>query len=346
MFNFLIKSGLVRELLAFAVTHIPASVQDGTSVPIAVSIAELILRSFAFQSRTSVAANRCIVEALCTQLFAFADVPQVRHVLKCLCELIARANVAHIPHIVAFVRSYTPLLFEQQQNQQNHKQSATRTPTNDDATDNSYLIVHCIVKLFSNVLGMSYVRLHSSSFDKRDDTQIKHVCACVYVDFLTNEQFNDYLSLLRLLMTQAAPPLSRRRRQQQRHLKSQQLLASAATIGSNEVSLVSSSSSSSSKSDYLDELIGNLESRVFAAKIESLLHSQFTSNPSTGNSPNVIKATGSSSSNQSDAQLFLNEFCLSISYICDFVLINSRLKPHKSLYVLLHFPSLFALNSS
>jgi hypothetical protein len=82
---------------------------------------------------------------------------------------------------------------------------------------------------------------------------------------------------------------------------------------------------------YLDELFKMFESKQFSSKIESfLLQFNKISNNSNGNPP----SSSSTSLFDGEKNEILNQFCLSISYICDFVLINSDLKPHKSMLVL------------
>ena len=68
---------------------------------------------------------------------------------------------------------------------------------------------------------------------------------------------------------------------------------------------------------------------LFIKAHEELQFNKITSD-SNGNTT-LSPSASSSSLFDGEKEEMLNQFCLSISYICDFVLINSDLKPHKSM---------------
>jgi hypothetical protein len=80
---------------------------------------------------------------------------------------------------------------------------------------------------------------------------------------------------------------------------------------------------------YLDDLFKMFESKQFSSKIETFLL-QFNKMTSSSNGNQTLSPSSTSSLDEEKYEM-LNQFCLSISYICDFVLINSDLKPHKSM---------------
>lgn len=134
------------------------------------------------------------------------------------------------------------------------------------------------------------------------------------LDKFNNEQFNDYLKILRLLIMKVI------------------IINKDIKVDDDYDNETKMQTESENDIDvYLDELFKMFESKQFSSKIETFLL-QFNKITSDSNGNTTLSPSASSSSLfDGEKEEMLNQFCLSISYICDFVLINSDLKPHKSM---------------
>ena len=134
------------------------------------------------------------------------------------------------------------------------------------------------------------------------------------LDKFNNEQFNDYLKILRLLIMKVI------------------IINKDLKVDDDYDNETKMQTESENDIDvYLDELFKMFESKQFSSKIETFLL-QFNKITSDSNGNTTLSPSASSSSLfDGEKEEMLNQFCLSISYICDFVLINSDLKPHKSM---------------
>lgn len=134
------------------------------------------------------------------------------------------------------------------------------------------------------------------------------------LDKFNNEQFNDYLKILRLLIMKVI------------------IINKDIKVDDDYDNETKMQTESENDIDvYLDELFKMFESKQFSSKIETFLL-QFNKITSDSNGNKTLSPSASSSSLfDGEKEEMLNQFCLSISYICDFVLINSDLKPHKSM---------------
>jgi hypothetical protein len=142
------------------------------------------------------------------------------------------------------------------------------------------------------------------------------------INKFTNEQFNDYLKVLRILIMKVIVVSREIKLDDINNNNDEEMMQ---TDDPNRPSYSRNDSDLNQVDQYLDELFKMFESKQFSSKIESFLL-QFNKAGGTKQQSNSSLTSFADENNT-----MLSQFCLSISYICDFVLINSDLKPHKSL---------------
>jgi hypothetical protein len=196
IFNHLIKNEFIKQIVLFSIQKIPDSVKRETKVPLADSIGQLLFRSFIYlNENTNNRHKERIVKAICFELFAEAFWSQIKNCLIPNISQIIKENKWSFNRNVSSIKessskfdlSFIYLLNEilelnakhkyQKKNsipsyhQQEQQQLANKVDSNWSNSKNNIMIMYSVLSVYSNVL-----------------------------ESFTNDEFNEYLSVLRYLI--------------------------------------------------------------------------------------------------------------------------------------------------